>query len=78
MARATRPMIGLNVDLIPASKTTKPHLRLNQGYAEAVLTAGGLPFGLQIIGPRFREDLLLAAAARYESARPWPRHCTRA
>jgi aspartyl-tRNA(Asn)/glutamyl-tRNA(Gln) amidotransferase subunit A len=43
----------------------------------AGLTAGGLPVGLQVIGPRFREDLLLAAAARYESARPWPRHSTR-
>lgn len=43
----------------------------------AGLTAGGLPVGLQIIGPRFREDLLLAAAARYESARPWPRHSPR-
>jgi aspartyl-tRNA(Asn)/glutamyl-tRNA(Gln) amidotransferase subunit A len=43
----------------------------------AGLTADGLPVGLQIIGPRFREDLLLAAAARYESARPWPRHSTR-
>jgi aspartyl-tRNA(Asn)/glutamyl-tRNA(Gln) amidotransferase subunit A len=41
----------------------------------AGLTAAGLPVGLQIIGPRFREDLLLAAAARYERARPWPRHC---
>ncbi len=35
----------------------------------------GLPVGLQIIGPRHREDLVLAAAARYEAARPWPRHC---
>jgi aspartyl-tRNA(Asn)/glutamyl-tRNA(Gln) amidotransferase subunit A len=34
----------------------------------------GLPVGLQVIGPRFREDLLLAAAARYEAYRPWPRH----
>lgn len=34
----------------------------------------GLPVGLQIIAPRFREDLLLAAAARYELLRPWPRH----
>ena len=34
----------------------------------------GVPVGLQVIGPRFREDLLLAAAARYESRRPWPRH----
>jgi Asp-tRNA(Asn)/Glu-tRNA(Gln) amidotransferase A subunit family amidase len=41
----------------------------------AGLTSDGLPVGLQVIGPRFREDLVLAAAARYESARPWPRHC---
>ncbi len=34
----------------------------------------GVPVGLQVIGPRFREDLLLAAAARYEARRPWPRH----
>jgi aspartyl-tRNA(Asn)/glutamyl-tRNA(Gln) amidotransferase subunit A len=39
------------------------------------LTAGGLPVGLQVIGPRFREDVVLAAASRLESARPWPRHC---
>lgn len=41
----------------------------------AGLTRAGLPVGLQIIGPRHREDLVLAAAARYEHARPWPRHC---
>lgn len=40
----------------------------------AGLTAGGLPIGLQIIGPRHREDLVLACAARYERAHPWPRH----
>jgi len=34
----------------------------------------GLPVGVQVIGPRFREDLLLAAAARYEACRPWPHH----
>ena len=50
MAQGTRPLIGLNVDYIPASKTTKPHLRLNQGYAEAVLTAGGLPVLMPILG----------------------------
>jgi Asp-tRNA(Asn)/Glu-tRNA(Gln) amidotransferase A subunit family amidase len=43
----------------------------------AGLAADGLPVGLQIIGARFREDLVLAAAARYEAARPWPRHSTR-
>ena len=50
MAQATRPLIGLNVDFVPATKTTKPHLRLNQGYAEAVLTAGGLPVLMPILG----------------------------
>jgi aspartyl-tRNA(Asn)/glutamyl-tRNA(Gln) amidotransferase subunit A len=34
----------------------------------------GVPVGLQVIAPRFREDLLLAAAARYEAHRPWSRH----
>ena len=50
MAQATRPLIGLNVDFVPATKTTRPHLRLNQGYAEAVLTAGGLPVLMPILG----------------------------
>jgi aspartyl-tRNA(Asn)/glutamyl-tRNA(Gln) amidotransferase subunit A len=40
----------------------------------AGLTADGLPVGLQVTGPRFGEDLVLAASARYESAHPWPRH----
>ena len=40
----------------------------------AGVTRAGLPVGLQVIGPRFREDLVLAAAARYEAARPWPLH----
>jgi aspartyl-tRNA(Asn)/glutamyl-tRNA(Gln) amidotransferase subunit A len=40
----------------------------------AGLTGSGLPVGLQVIGPRYREDLLLAAAHRYEAASPWPRH----
>ncbi len=43
MAQESRPLVGLNCDFIPAGKATKPHLRLNQGYAESVLTAGGLP-----------------------------------
>jgi aspartyl-tRNA(Asn)/glutamyl-tRNA(Gln) amidotransferase subunit A len=41
----------------------------------AGLNAGGLSVGLQVIGPRHREDLLLAATARYEAARPWSRFC---
>lgn len=34
--------------------------------------AGGLPFGLQLTGPRYRDDLLLDLAARWEQAQPWP------
>jgi aspartyl-tRNA(Asn)/glutamyl-tRNA(Gln) amidotransferase subunit A len=41
----------------------------------AGLTSSNVPVGLQVIGPRFREDLLLASAYRFEAARPWPRHC---
>jgi aspartyl-tRNA(Asn)/glutamyl-tRNA(Gln) amidotransferase subunit A len=41
----------------------------------AGLTSSNLPVGLQVIGPRFREDLVLASAYRFEAARPWPRHC---
>ncbi len=33
---------------------------------------GGLPFGLQLTAPRFRDDLLLDLAERWEHARPWP------
>jgi Asp-tRNA(Asn)/Glu-tRNA(Gln) amidotransferase A subunit family amidase len=32
----------------------------------------GLPFGLQLTGPRFRDDLLLDLAEAWERARPWP------
>ncbi len=43
MPSLSRPLVGLNTDFIVAGKATKPHLRLNLGYTESVLTAGGLP-----------------------------------
>lgn len=36
----------------------------------AGLTASGLPVGIQIVGPRQREDLVIAVAAAYERAHP--------
>ncbi len=33
--------------------------------------AGGLPLGLQIVGRRFEDDLVLRAAAAWERAQPW-------
>lgn len=37
----------------------------------AGLTAGGFPVGLQIVGPRFGDGLVLAASAAFEAVRPW-------
>jgi len=46
------------------------------GHPALSLPAGrlpnGLPFGLQVTGPRFRDHLLLALADSWEEARPWP------
>ena len=40
----------------------------------AGVTAEGLPVGLQIVAPRFREDLCLRLARIFERAAPWPVH----
>ncbi|MBN2080561.1 MAG: amidase, partial [Spirochaetes bacterium] len=37
----------------------------------AGLTESGMPTGLQIVGPRYRDDLVLQASRAYEMARPW-------
>jgi Asp-tRNA(Asn)/Glu-tRNA(Gln) amidotransferase A subunit family amidase len=37
----------------------------------AGVSSNGVPFGLQITGPRFADDLLLAVGAAWETARPW-------
>ncbi len=38
----------------------------------AGLSRAGLPVGLQIVGPRHRDDLVLQAARAFERVRPWP------
>jgi amidase/aspartyl-tRNA(Asn)/glutamyl-tRNA(Gln) amidotransferase subunit A len=46
------------------------------GHPALSLPAGtypsGVPFGLQVTGPRFRDNLLLDVARRWEKAVPWP------
>ena len=39
----------------------------------AGLSPNGVPFGVQITGPRFADDMVLAVGAVWEGARPWPR-----
>ena len=45
------------------------------GHPAIVLPAGrhenGVPFGIQIVGPRFAEGLLFGFAEAWERARPW-------
>jgi putative glutamine amidotransferase len=50
MAHQTRPLIGLNADFIPQNKHTQAHARLNAGYFDAVVAAGGLPVILPPLG----------------------------
>jgi putative glutamine amidotransferase len=50
-AQPARPLIGLSTDFY-APKNAHPHLRLNAGYLDAVLAAGGLP----VILPPMKKD----------------------
>jgi putative glutamine amidotransferase len=50
MAHQTRPLIGVNADFVPAGKHTLAHARLNAGYFDAILAAGGLPVVLPPLG----------------------------
>jgi putative glutamine amidotransferase len=50
MAHQTRPWIGINADFVAAGKHTLAHARLNAGYFDTVLAAGGLPVILPPLG----------------------------
>jgi putative glutamine amidotransferase len=49
-----RPLIGVNADYV-APKNGIPYARLNAGYLDAILAAGGLP----VILPPFRKDAVV-------------------
>jgi Asp-tRNA(Asn)/Glu-tRNA(Gln) amidotransferase A subunit family amidase len=51
----------------PQNLTGHPALSVPAG-----LCPNGIPFGLQITGPRFRDDLVLNVGEAWERARPWP------
>lgn len=47
--------------------TGHPALSVPAGHARS-----GVPFGLQVTGPRFRDDLVLDFGSEWERAFPWP------
>ncbi len=51
----------------PFNMTGQPAATVPCGFTKA-----GLPVGLQIVGPRHRDDLVLRAAKSFEAARPQP------
>ena len=51
----------------PFNMTQQPAASVPCGF-----TAGGLPIGLQIVGPRHGDALVLRAAHAYEAAHPQP------
>lgn len=55
-----------NPALYPANLTGQPAVSIPAGWTEA-----GLPVGLQIIGRRLRDGLVISAAAAFESIQPW-------
>lgn len=50
----------------PFNLTGHPAATVRAGFTDA-----GLPAGLQIVGPRHRDDLVLQASYAYERERPW-------
>src|SRR4051812_36642077 len=63
MPQSTQPVIGINLDLIAATKTTRAQLRLHPGYADAITAVGGLP---GLMPPFVRESDLAAFLDRVD------------
>jgi putative glutamine amidotransferase len=49
-AQQTRPLIGINADFVPATKTTNSYARINTGYFDSIVAAGGLPVVIPPLG----------------------------
>jgi len=60
------PLASAACFTIPFNLSWHPAATVRAGLSDA-----GLPVGLQIVGPRHREDLVLQAAHAFEQARPW-------
>ena len=60
------PLLGAVAFTYPFNLSGHPAASVPAG-----LTENGLPAGLQIVGPRHADDLVLQAARAYEKAHPW-------
>lgn len=60
------PLLGAVAFTYPFNLSGHPAASVPAG-----LTVDGLPAGVQIIGPRHRDDLVLRVSYAYEQARPW-------
>lgn len=58
-----RPVIGINMDYLPAGKTGGAQMRLHGGYVEAIYASGGLPL---IIPPVLKERELTTVMAQLD------------
>ena len=76
---ATAAPLAENPDAIDQRSASSPlthPFNLSQQPAASIpigFTKSGLPVGLQIVGPRHREDLVLRAARSFERIRPFAR-----
>jgi len=59
MSLSTRPLIGINTDFHAATRSYSAHARLNVGYFDAVMQAGGLPVLLPPLGRETELDAIL-------------------
>jgi aspartyl-tRNA(Asn)/glutamyl-tRNA(Gln) amidotransferase subunit A len=62
----TIPLLGAVAFTYPFNLTGHPAATVRTG-----LNSSGLPAGIQIIAPHYRDDLVLRLAASYEEASPW-------
>jgi len=61
-----QPFASAGSFTIPFNLSWHPAASVRAGFSRA-----GLPVGLQIVGPRHRDDLVLQAARAFERVRPW-------